>query len=320
MNHLISIIVAAYNVEEYLSECLQSIKNQTHDNWKAIIVNDGSTDNTLQVIQELIQDDARFSLLDQPNGGVSKARNAGIQAATGIYLTFMDGDDFWQPTFLAELLAAIQTRDVDMAYCGYTHLYIHGLQRSFSYPYASGNILFEVVNGQTQIHIGALLVKKALIDRLGLSFTEGCLVGEDQEFIWKLVAHATVQAVPQELMMYRIRSGSVIKAKWNWKKHIHVFYACKRATDYILQKAHLGYDQQRLSRVLYKRVAYKLYKIIWRMIKNGYVDDARRMMANDEYKTYLSYLDIQRLAFIDKLKYKIVRSSKRFLWKIARLV
>lgn len=320
MDHLISIVVPAYNVEEYLRKCIHSIKNQTYGNWEAIIVNDGSTDNTVQVIQGLINDDARFSLIDQPNGGVSKARNAGIHAAVGTHLTFMDGDDYWQPTFLEELLGAIQTKDVDMAYCGYTHLYVGGLRRGFSYPYASGRILTEVINGATQIHIGALVVKKDLIDKLKLSFTEGCLVGEDQEFIWKLVSYATVQAVPKELMVYRIRSGSVIKAKWNWKKHIHVFYACKRAMDYIMMEAHRGYNQQRLRHVLYKRVAYKLYKIIWRMIKNGYGDAASQLMENNEYKAYLSYLDTQRLGTMDKLKYKIVCSQKAYLWKIARLV
>lgn len=320
MNHVISIIVPAYNVGEFLRECIQSIKNQTYDHWEAIIVNDGSTDDTVDIIQELIKDDKRFSLINQQNGGTSKARNSGIKAATGTHLAFMDGDDFWQPTFLDEMMEAIQIMDVEMAYCGYTHLYTGGLQRGFSYPYSSGSILIEVINGHTQIHIGALVVKKDLVDRLGLFFTEGCLVGEDQEFIWKLVSNTKVQAVPKELMMYRIRSGSVIKAKWNWKTHIHVFYACKRAMDYILMEARQEYDQQRLSQVLYRRVAYKLYKIIWRMIKNGYSDDARQLLDQDECRTYLSYLDTQRLALMDKLKYKIVCSPKEILWKMARLV
>ena len=311
MNHIISIIVPAYNVGEFINECIQSIKNQTYDNWEAIIVNDGSTDNTLHIIQEGIKNDERFRLIDQPNGGVCKARNAGIEAAAGTHLAFMDGDDFWQPAFLYELLEAVQTADADVAYCGYTHLYTGGLQRKFSYPYVSGNILIEVVKGQTQIHIGALVVKKVLIDRLGLFFTEGCLVGEDQEFIWKLVAHGKVQAVPKELMMYRIRSGSAIKAKWNWEKHIHGFYGFKRATEYILRETHIGYDQQQLSQVLYERVAYKLYKIIWRMIKNGYGDEACQLMESDECKTYLAYMDTQRLKFIDRLKYKIVCSPQK---------
>jgi len=320
VKNFISIIVPAYNVGQFLSQCIQSIKNQTYDNWEAIIVNDGSTDNTAQVAQELIQNDERFRLIYQDNGGVSKARNAGIEAASGTYLAFMDGDDLWQPTFLCELMEAIQTKSVDMAYCGYTHLYTGGLRRGFSYPYASGNILFDVVNGKTQVHIGAIVVNKNLIDQLGLRFTEGCLVGQDQEFIWKLVSKAAVQAVPKELMIYRIRSGSAITAKWNWKKHIHGFYGFKRATEYILMETHQGYNQQQLTQVLYKRVAYKLYKIIWRMIKNGYGDDACQLLGNKEYKTYLSYLDTKQLKLVDRLKYKIVCSEKGFWWKIAKLM
>jgi len=320
LNKRISIIVPAYNVGNFLRECIQSIKSQTYSNWEAIIVNDGSTDHTAQVIEEVIKNDERFRLINQQNGGVSKARNTGIEAAAGAYLAFMDGDDLWEPTFLEELLEVIQRKDVDMAYCGYTHLYTGGLRRGFSYPYASGHILYEVVNGKTQIHIGAMVVKKKLIDQLGLRFTEGCLVGQDQEFIWKLVSKTAVQAVPKELMIYRIRSGSAITATWNWKKHIHAFYGFKRATDYILQETSQNYDQQQLGQVLHKRVAYKLYKIIWRMIKNGYGNDARQLLENDEYKTCLSYLDIKQIKFIDRLKYKIVCSKQELWWKITRLL
>ena len=317
MNNLISIIVPAYNVGNFLGECMESIKTQTYNNWEAIIVNDGSTDNTAQVIESVIKNDGRFHVINQQNGGVSKARNAGIEAASGAYLAFMDGDDLWRPTFLHELMEAIQTHDVDMAYCGYTHLYTGGLQRGFSYPYSSGSILLDVVNGKTQVHVGAIVVKKDLIEQLGLRFTEGCLVGQDQEFIWKLVSKATVQAVPKELMVYRIRSGSAITAKWNWKKHIHAFYGFKRAVDYILLEKELGYDQQQLHQELHKRVAYKLYKIIWRMIKNGYGDDARQLMETDDCKKYLSYLDTKKIKFIDRLKYKVVCSKQDLWWKMA---
>lgn len=320
MNNFISIIVPAYNVGKFLGECIESIKKQTYSNWEAIIVNDGSTDNTAQVITELIKNDDRFQVITQQNGGVSKARNAGIEAASGTYLAFMDGDDMWEPTFLSEMIETIQTKNVDMAYCGYTHLYTSGLRRGFSYPYASGNVLFDVVNGKIQIHIGALVVKSELIAQLGLRFTEGCLVGQDQEFIWKLVSKATVEAIPKELMIYRIRSGSAITAKWNWKKHIHAFYGFKRATEYILMEAHSNYNRQQLKQVLYERVAYKLYKIIWRMIKNGYTDDAYQLMEADEYKTYLSYINTKKLAVVDKIKYKIVCSKSSSWWWIARLV
>lgn len=318
MNNLISIIIPAYNVEKYIGECLQSIQQQTFKKWQAIIVEDGSTDKTAEIAQAITEQDNRFRLIKQPNTGVSAARNTGMQAATGKYVAFLDGDDMWAPTFLAELLAAIETQNVGMAYCGYTHLYASGLRRKFSYPYASGDVLLEVVQGKTQIHIGATLVKKETLDQAGLEFTVGCLVGQDQEFIWKLVSLVKVQAVPQELMIYRIRSGSAVTAKWNWQKHIHAWYGFKRAADYVMQQRSQAYDYQQLSKALHERVAYKLYKFIWRMIKNGYHEDARQLLKSEECSKCIACLNPEQLSLVDKVKYRLVSSPQEIGWQVAR--
>ncbi len=320
MNNLISIVVPAYNVELFISETLESIRKQTFTNWEAIIVDDGSTDNTVDVIKDYILGDSRFRLICQDNSGVSKARNTGILAASGMYLSFLDGDDMWKPTFLEELFNAFQDSNISMAYCGYTHLYANGLSRKFSYAYASGNILIPVVQGQTQVHIGAILVKKELIDHLGLLFTDGCLVGQDQEFIWKLVSFATVHAVTKELLIYRIRAGSAITAKWNWQKHIHAFYGFKRATEYILAQHLPHYEKEQLNDILHMRIAYKLYKILWRMIKNGYGLEARQLINDKVYGQYLDYLDIAHLNLIDKLKANIVFAKNDVWWKLAKIL
>jgi UDP-glucose:(glucosyl)LPS beta-1,3-glucosyltransferase len=315
---VVSVIVPAYNVENFISDCIKSIQRQTFKQWEAIIVDDGSSDHSVEVIKSLIKEDQRFRLVSQANGGVSKARNTGILNACGKYLAFLDGDDMWEPTFLEEMLAAITSHEVNMAYCGYTHLYTGGLKRKFSYPYVSGAILPDVINGKTQIHVGAMLVQKSLIDNLGLLFTEGCLVGQDQEFIWKLVSRATVQSVPKELMLYRIRSGSAITAKWNWQKHIHAYYGFKRAAEYILKQPELVYDKDFIKQMLFERIAFKLYKIIWRMIKNGYTEEARQLLTNSECNSYLIYMNKQPLNLVDKIKYQMVLSKSNIWWRIAK--
>lgn len=320
MNNLVSIVIPAYNVEKFIGECLQSIQDQTLPDWEAIIVDDGSTDKTIDVIDAIIQHDRRFRLIHQQNGGVSKARNTGLLAATGTHLAFLDGDDMWEPTFLADLLQAMQAKDVNMAYCGYTHLYANGLRRKFSYPYASGRILLDVIQGKTQIHIGAMLIRKDLVDTLGLRFTEGCLVGQDQEFIWKLVSKAYVQAVPKELMVYRIRGGSAITAHWRWQKHIHALYGFERAGEYILSQDHGDYDREHLRHVLRQRIAYKMFKFIWRMIKNGYDEDAKRLMEEKKCSMYLASLDVKDMKLTDRVKYHIIKSHNRIWHKLAKIM
>lgn len=92
--NLVSIIVPCYNQAQYLDECLQSVLNQTYQNWECIIINDGSTDNTTDVSKKWTEKDARFFYFEKENGGVSSARNYGIKKSKGIYILPLDGDDY----------------------------------------------------------------------------------------------------------------------------------------------------------------------------------------------------------------------------------
>ncbi len=93
----ISIIIPVYNVEKYLARCLDSVLGQTFQNWEAICINDGSPDNSIEILNNYAKKDSRFKIIDQKNGGISKARNAGIQKVTGDYILFLDSDDFIHP-------------------------------------------------------------------------------------------------------------------------------------------------------------------------------------------------------------------------------
>ena len=316
MDKLVSIIVPAYNVAPEIEDCIRSVQKQTYPHWELIVVNDESKDNTAAIVEELMREDSRIRLVNQKNGGVSKARNTGLNEATGEYIAFLDGDDMWEPTFLEELIAAKEKSNADLVYCGYSHLYASGLKRGFSYPYSNGHILLDVINKKTQIHIGAILVDRSFITKMDLSFTEGCLVAQDQEFIKKLVFRANVQAVPKELMIYRIRSGSAVRAKWNWEKHIHAIYAFRRAAEFILTQDNPNYDKQQLRCELNAKNASNLYKLLWRMIKHGYQREALTLMDNKENALILSQLDGSKVNFIQKIKYWAVKSRNNAIWRL----
>ncbi|HML34139.1 glycosyltransferase family 2 protein [Sporomusa sphaeroides] len=316
MDKLISIIVPAYNVAPEIGDCIRSVQKQSYPHWELIVVNDESKDNTAAIVEELIREDSRIRLVNQKNGGVSKARNTGLNKATGKYIAFLDGDDMWEPTFLEELLTAKEKSNADMVYCGYSHLYASGLKRGFSYRYSTGHILLDVINKKTQIHIGAILVDRSFITQLDLSFTEGCLVAQDQEFIKKLVFRATVQAVPKELMIYRIRSGSAVRAKWNWEKHIHAIYAFRRAAEFILTQDNPNYDKQQLRYELTTKNAANLYKLLWRMLKHGYQGEALTLMDNQENALLLAQLDKSKISYMQKIKYWAVSSRNSTIWRL----
>lgn len=97
---LISIIIPVYNVEQYIEKCIKSVISQTYNNWELILVDDGSKDKSGVICDQYAQNDARIKVVHKPNGGVSSARNKGIELAKGEYICFIDSDDYVDPTFL----------------------------------------------------------------------------------------------------------------------------------------------------------------------------------------------------------------------------
>ena len=101
---MISIVIPLYNKEKSCQTTLESVLVQSYTDWECLIVDDGSTDNSLQVAKQFETEDCRFKVLSQPNSGVSAARNRGIMEATGEYVCFLDGDDLWDKDFLSEMV------------------------------------------------------------------------------------------------------------------------------------------------------------------------------------------------------------------------
>ncbi len=108
----LSIIIPVYNVEPYLRECLESVLQQSFADWEAICVNDGSTDNSATILEEYGHKDDRFKIVNQPNGGLSAARNTGLKAATGEYVLFLDSDDWLEGNALEIVSGSLTDEDL----------------------------------------------------------------------------------------------------------------------------------------------------------------------------------------------------------------
>jgi glycosyltransferase involved in cell wall biosynthesis len=118
MNNKISIIVPCYNQAQYLDECLQSVLDQIYQNWECIIVNDGSPDNTEEIAIKWTEKDSRFKYLKKENGGLSSARNKGIENAKGKYILPLDSDDKISTTYLSEAINIFdQEPNTVLVYC-----------------------------------------------------------------------------------------------------------------------------------------------------------------------------------------------------------
>ena len=118
----VSIVIPAYNSAKTLDRCYQSILNQTYQNFEVITVEDGSKDNTLEIMKKYAAMDSRFIAVNLPkNGGVSRARNEGIKRATGEYLQFMDSDDDLNPEMIEKMVALLEKNQADLAICRFNH-------------------------------------------------------------------------------------------------------------------------------------------------------------------------------------------------------
>ena len=118
MNRKVSLIVPAYNVEEYIKKCITSIENQTYQNYELIIIDDGSTDGTTDIIKEASACNSKIKVLNGGHKGVSNARNMGLDCVEGDYVTFVDSDDFICENYIENLVNWLEDENVDLAICG----------------------------------------------------------------------------------------------------------------------------------------------------------------------------------------------------------
>ena len=139
----ISIIMPVYNVEKYLTECLDSLLAQTFTDWEAICVNDGSKDSSLSILQQYAEKDCRIRILDQDNSGAAASRNNGMKLATGKYWIFLDSDDRFLPGLLSHLYGNIKKTSAQISACAYSVFDTNSGKKVLTYQY-SGN-----VTGQT---------------------------------------------------------------------------------------------------------------------------------------------------------------------------
>lgn len=126
MQKRISVIIPAYNAEKTIEQCIGSVVGQTYSNLEIIVINDGSNDGTAAVVEKMAEADNRIRLISIPNGGVSHARNIGLDNATGDYITFVDSDDTIEENMYEILIGLFSKYDVDIAHCSYNTVFLDG--------------------------------------------------------------------------------------------------------------------------------------------------------------------------------------------------
>lgn len=222
---MISVIVPVYNVEKYLNECIDSILAQTYTDFELILVDDGSPDNCGAICDEYAEKDSRIRVIHQENGGLSVARNTGLDAANGEYITFVDSDDVIYKTYLERLLQTLLLENADVAVCNKTEFWdkeIPAIENHGSTKKAESMTGLEAcsrvyrVGGGISIIACCKLYRNVLFE--DVRFPVG-RIHEDQAVVPRvLYASSKIAVIDENLYYYRQHSESIMRRKFNRKR------------------------------------------------------------------------------------------------------
>ena len=220
---LVSIVTPTYNSQQFIEETLRSVKQQTYGHWEHIIVDDGSTDNTIIIVENAASKETRIKLIQSSkNQGAAEARNLATQHANGDYIAFLDSDDLWHPNKLEAQLDFMYQEDVLVSYTSYVHMDEKGTLLGKRVK-ALSNLPY--LKQHKNNYIGNLTgIYNAKI--LGKIIAPNIRKRQDWAVWLEAIKRSEKPAlgIQQDLAMYRVRSGSISANKLNLVQYNYKFY------------------------------------------------------------------------------------------------
>ncbi len=220
MNDLISVIIPIYNVEEYLNQCIESVIKQTYRHLEIILVDDGSPDKCPEICDMWAKKDNRIKVIHKQNGGLSDARNAGIDLSTGKYIAFVDSDDWIMPEMYEKMLHTLENENADICACNILACYPDENVVCGNNDYFVGNSeqTLDLLYSDTKYPVSAWnkLYKRKCWDNLRFPVGKIC---EDAFTTYLLIHNANyIIQIPEALYCYRIRSNSIMTSDFSIKR------------------------------------------------------------------------------------------------------
>lgn len=315
-SNLISVIVPAYNIAEYLPRCLDSILNQTYSNLEVIVISDGSTDGTDNVIKEYAEKDSRVVPVFKENSGVSDTRNKGLDIAKGDYIGFVDGDDYIESNMYEILLNNAIENDADISHCGYQMVF----PSRVDYYYNTGKKVIQdnkkgirdiIVGDYVEPGIWNKLYRKSTIENVFMPVD--IKINEDVLFNFYAFTKSK-KSVYEDLPLYHyiLRKGSAATSKVNTNKLYDPIKVRKEILGYCLK----NYDKelQSLSYTSYLNAVISLF----RTIKNNKLKDEKsnaKKYKND-IKQIKERLPLLKRTKVEKMLFLHFTSLHMFIYKV----
>ena len=313
---MISVIVPVYNVEKYLDKCVESIVNQTYKDLEIILVDDGSPDNCPAMCDEWAKKDDRIKVIHKENGGLSSARNAGLDVAVGEFLAFADSDDYLYSQSFEYMLNAIQEYEADIAMCSTVSID------------QKGNLISKNVLNRNAVYSAGEIVENFVIplntavwNKLFRSdcianyrFPNGKVHGEDLVFITKLITTKTrLVTIDYVGYCYKKNPNSITNSEFSEKRFDEV--ECKDISYDNLISAFPKYKEQALVWRFNARL--NLWSALSLTYCNDFTDKEKeyKCWLKDNFKAVCPYLSRKV-----KFKYFFLRNFKRIYVLIFKLL
>nr|WP_302856620.1 glycosyltransferase [uncultured Ruminococcus sp.] len=263
-NIKISLIVPCYNIRKYLPRCIESILAQTYKNLEIILISDGSTDGTDEVIREYAKKDSRIIPIFKQNSGVSDTRNRGLDIATGDYIGFVDGDDYIEPEMYETLLKNAIENNADISHCGYQMVF----PSRVDYYYNTGKkVIQDNKKGIRDIIVGDYvepspcikIYRKNIVNNLRMPIN--IKINEDVLFNFYAFVNSK-KSVYEDLPFYHyiLRKGSAATSKINQNKLFDPVRVRKEIFEYSLKN--LDNEIQSVAYSSYLNSIINLYRVV----------------------------------------------------------
>lgn len=324
MGELVSIVVPVYNVEKYLDRCVDSLVNQTYSNLQIILVDDGATDTSGSICDSWELKDKRIKVIHKSNGGLASARKVGFEVCKGEYVSFIDSDDYLEPTYIEELYNDLQKNGSDIAVCGY-------------YLDDESNITkIDIVNNKTIFQKSDFLNRLVLPNIYPLNTDETAL----PNFLWlKLFKKdiITNECFVSEREVYTEDLFFNIKAYMNCNKVSFIdkplYHYCMNSTSLtnVYRNNKYKMERKRLDKILevmnrydiydQKRICYTVARMIWGCIDNAYKlgsfkkfkEELTSLMNDDQIRSFPVKTIMRNLSISEKVYYCCYKSKFLFV-------
>ena len=288
-NNLITVVVPVYNVKQYLKECIESLCHQTYKNLEIILVDDGSTDQSGEICDSYQHTDSRIHVIHQKNGGLSDARNTGIEAASGKFITFVDSDDVCDPNMISYLYKLLCFHEADLSVCQRCLIDETSMPKEVRYRSIEDRVVLGNHNcmkaflAQSDIDTVAWgkLYKTELFDSVRYPYGK---YNEDVFTTYKIIAKCNYIAVgSKRLYQYRVRPASIMQSGFSEKHLDGIAGACVRA-DFIKT------EYPDLSVYANAKIIYAVNQCALRIAKDKRLEPSRRKtLTATLQKYYRSY-------------------------------